>query len=168
MLGYRNAAGFSLLEVLISFFILSFSLTASYQVLLRSQQHITLNIQKIMAYNIASDLWKRISNNPLESYTGIYQELPKAFKSCIHQHCLHSEIKSWDLFIAMQPLFTPEPAQSQTKFTKPIVCIQSNSHQINITIAWIASSIFVESSKSKCALPPTHHTMVALNFTKKF
>ena len=50
MLGYRNAAGFSLLEVLISFFILSFSLTASYQVLLRSQQHITLNIQKIMAY----------------------------------------------------------------------------------------------------------------------
>ena len=108
MLGYRNTAGFSLVEVLISFFILSLSLTASYQVLLRSQQHITLNIQKIVAYNIASDLWKRISNNPRESYVGIYKELPKVIKSCVKQDCLHSEIKSWDLFVAMEPLFISE------------------------------------------------------------
>ncbi len=144
----RLEKGFTIIEVLIAFFIISVTLVGATRMIVESQKQVQQLSQRTLALQLANDLLARISANPdaLDQYDDAIPS--KKSKNCAKHTCTEDELASYDLWnwnkkLQGENITQPGATADADRINAgglvlPTACrsVNTNNRTVEITMVW--------------------------------
>ena len=167
--------GFTLIEVLVAFFVLSFGLLGAVALQAKAKQSSYDSLQRTAALSLAQDIIQRIRVNDTPALVALYDvdftsdDTISTVQSCVDVFCTSAQIAAYDIIQWKKAIKAKELTGSMSDATvciNPVLTSGLNGFDVEVVISWGGRQEInqtTENSAIQCGSSTENRRVVVVN-----